>query len=139
MTVIKGSLAKGSYFGTRLVRQRLASALSTGTGVTQAFDIDVSDFDNATVISSLTGAAITDLVLSVFVFDALGVLPHQIPLAPSVTPTAQIIVAGAVLAVQQYDLRGISVVRINAKNANAGTQTLNFIDIFCGVTGADIN
>ena len=138
MTVVKAALAKGAYFGSRYAKSRLANAVAILTGVTATYDVNTSDFDNATILVSQTGAAITDLVVTVFVLDTTGT-PHQIALAPAVTPPAQVIVGGAVLAVQQYDLRGIDGIRINVKNANAGSETTNFVDILCGVTGADIN
>lgn len=136
MTVVTTPLAKGAYFGSKYAKDRVASAVAIGAGITDTYQVNVSDFDNLTVLASQTGAAITDLVLTVFALDTTGTA-HQIPLAPSVTSPAQVIVGGAVLAVQQYDLRGIDGIQINVKNANAGAETTNFVDILAGITGCD--
>lgn len=129
-------LTKGKSFGTHYQKQRLASASAIGAGVTAAADVDVSDFDNISVLVSMTAAVIGDLIVTVYGFDVGGNV-HLIPLSPSPAPQAQVISAGAALAAVQYDLRGIDTVRIAVKNNNAGAQTINFIDFYAAVAGID--
>ena len=141
MSILPSKLKKGKSFGSRYQGQRIASGQAITTGQTLSFDVDVSDFDNLTVLVSMTAGALTDLVLTVCPFDANpnGQTAHLLPLSPSAAPQAQQLVSGNALATVQYDLRGIDVVEIQVKNANAATKSINFIDIYAGVTGADIN
>lgn len=138
MAILPSKLKRGKSFGSRYQAQRLVAAAAITTTQTLSYDLDVSDFDNATILASLTAGALSDLTLTVYAFDALGVV-HLQPLSPAVAPQAQLLVSGNALAAAQYDLRGIDTIEIAVKNNNAGTKSINFVDVFAAVTGADIN
>lgn len=129
-------LARGSYLGTAQGVGRYLAGQAIGTGASQTVDIDVSDFDNICVIASQTGAAAGDITLTVFPIEQDGVTASIAPLTPAAAGTATLS-GGHVAVVNQYDLRGLRGVRVSVKNNNAGGETIDFVDVFAGVTGVD--
>lgn len=130
------SLTKGPVFGLHGGLSRVGVGDAIAASATNNYDFDVSDFDNFTVLAAMSGAAITDLVVGVEAFDSTGaVVP--INLAAAITSPANIVSGGNVYAVQQYDTRGLSQVRVTVKNANAGAQTVRFVEVRGGITGVD--
>lgn len=111
--------------GVPLTRGRVTN-LSLGTGVTTTMDVPCGGTDFVTVEADMNGAANGDLTISVFPYEADGVtlMPTALPAVTGVgyAPT---FVTSKVTAVQQYNVQGIDKVQVQAKNNNAGTQTLN--------------
>jgi hypothetical protein len=136
MTVQSLPLIKGKYLASHYGALRQGAAQAIATGVTDSFDFDVSEFDNFTVLVSMTGAASADLVVAVQPIAIDGeVLP--IPLVPAVTPAGPTFVTPDVYYCGQFDTHGLDQIRVTVKNANAGGQTINFVDVIAGWTGSD--
>jgi hypothetical protein len=98
---------------------------SLATNGNYTYDVECATSDWLTVMGDLTGAAVTDLVISVFPFegDNLTLSPVALTQA-SATPTVGVAQGGHVYVQGRYDIGGIGRVRIQWHNANAGTQTL---------------
>lgn len=129
-------LVKGKYFGSRLGQLRVASAVAIATGVTDTYDVDVDEFDNISVLVSMSGAASGDLSVTVEPFATDGtVLP--IPLVPAVTASGPTFASPNVYYAAQFDVRGLLQVRITVKNNNAAGETINYVDVIAGITGCD--
>lgn len=130
------TLARGKYLATVQGLGRFLVGQAIATGATQSVIVDVSDFDNITVIASQTGAATGDITLTVQPVeeDGVTVIPAVLPAALAGTA---VLSGGHVSVVNQYDLRGLRQVQINVKNNNAGAETVDFVDVLAGITGVD--
>lgn len=130
------TLARGKYLATVQGLGRFLVGQAIAAGATQSVIVDVSDFDNITVIASQTGAATGDITLTVQPVeeDGVTVIPAVLPAALAGTA---VLSGGHVSVVNQYDLRGLRQVQINVKNNNAGAETVDFVDVLAGITGVD--
>lgn len=135
---VKLPLRRGSYVAATAGVGRLTAAAgdAIATGVTNNYDVDVSDFDCVSVLAALTGAVLGDLGLTVQALDSTGT-PVPIALTPAVTSPAQVFASGKAYGVQQYDVRGLQGIRVAVKNNNAGAQTVTFVDVLASITGVD--
>lgn len=140
------TLAKGSKYSSGYGRERFGAGQNINAGATAVFDVDVSEFDNLTVLVSMAAAAAADLTVAVVPFDAGtggtqvngtgagGGSPFGVVL-PAALSTAVALVGANAETVLQYDLRGVDAVEIQVTNHNAAAKTLNFVDVFAGITG----
>lgn len=128
---------RGTYLGTINGSARVASAQAINSGQTLTFDVDTSDFDNLTVVAQQTGAASGDLTVTVAPFETDGVTAFPLGLTAAVATGPTYDGSANVNYVGQFDLRGVQAVRVSVKNNNAAAKTINFIDVFAGITGVD--
>ena len=134
MSLSKLTPTRGATLATILGKGRFKANQAITTGQTIVQDVDVSDFDLVTILVSMTATAITDLVVSVapVLSDGTifaGLLPVSSP--------AVVLVAGKAVQAIQVNVTGLQGIEIGVKNANAGSETITFIDVFAGVTGTD--
>lgn len=128
-------LVKGKYFGSRYGQARQGAAQALGAGVGATFTFDVDEFDNCTLLVSMTGSATGDLLVWTTPSDVAGAtFPLTLVPVMSVGPT---VAAPNVCFMATYDTRGLSQIVVSVKNQNAAGQTINFVDILAGITGCD--
>lgn len=126
---------RGSSLGTYSGKSRFLVNTAISASGTQHVDVDVSDFDLATIYVEMTGAATTDLSVLVVPVeeadDAVGLagLP--------VTAGTAVLSSGKVAQVIQVNTTGLQGIEIQVTNKNAGAQTIQKVDVFAGVTGTD--
>ncbi len=135
MSLTKLIPERGTTLGTIFGKQRAQVNQAIGTGATVNTDFDISDFDLATVIVSMTGAATGDLGITVYPFeeDEANVPVAGLP----VTAGTAVVSGGHVAQVLQVNVTGLKAIRVAVKNNNAGGQTIDFVDVYAGVTGTD--
>lgn len=128
---------RGDYLGTASAVKRLLANTAINTGATQTVDVDVSDFDLATVIVEMTGAATTDLTVTIFPIESDGATPSHAGLPVSAGTAVFDSGTGTVSQVIQVNTTGLKGIRVAVKNSNAANKVINFVDVFVGVTGTD--
>ena len=126
---------RGATLGTVYGRGRFLAGTGIATGVTDNVDVDVSDYDLATVLVSMTGAATGDLTVAIFPFEEDLATPSIAPLP--VTAGTVTLTGGHVAQAIQVNCTGLKGIRIAVTNHNAGGETIDYVDVFCGVTGTD--
>lgn len=136
MAVNKLATRVGSYLGLHSGAGRAGAGDAIGIGATNNYDFDVSDFDGISVLAAMTATALGDIGVTVQAFDTTGtVVP--VALTPAVTAPTNVLSGGNAYAVGQYDVRGISQIRVAVKNNNAAAKVVQFVDVFGAVTGVD--
>ena len=126
---------RGTSLGTVFGKFRALVNAAITTGQTLNADFDVSDFDLVTVLASMTGGAATDLTVTVFPFETDETTP--LIAALPVTAGTAVFSAGHVAQAIQVNVTGLKAIRVAVKNNNAGSETVDFVDVFAGVTGTD--
>lgn len=135
MPLSKLTTGRGATLATVFGSARFLPAQAITTGQTKTVDVDVSDYDLVTILVSMSAAAGTDLTLTVVAIEQDGVTPFPVAL-PTTGAAATFVSPNAVQAVQ-VNCTGLKGIEIQVKNNNAGSQTINFVDVFAGVTGTD--
>jgi hypothetical protein len=112
--------------GKHLARDKQLNAPVGAAGGVINMDAPVGGAETLTVMADMSGAAAGDLGISVFPYEADGVTIQPVSLLPMANvgypPT---LAAPRVVSEEEYDVRGIDKVQIQAKNNNAGAQSIN--------------
>jgi hypothetical protein len=108
------------------VPQQRVTAKTVATGVTDTTDIDCAGADRLTVVwrlkATVTVGDLTVNLVRPYAADGTTLLNVVLPAASA---TAAAVGGSDVWAVSTYDLRGFQKVRLEAKNNNAGTLSLD--------------
>lgn len=111
--------AKGDFEGVIL------DAVAILTGVTNSTPLNVSGLDRITFCIRLAATVVAaDLTLVIKPYDQKGVLLN--PTALGLTAEASMVVTSDgtdVVGMFSYALRGLKQIRVDVKNANAGTKS----------------
>lgn len=107
-------------------------AAATGAAIagsgTNSYPLDVSGFDQLTVIGRMTAAAVGDVTPSVNPYEPDGSTVNLVTM--NITGLTAVFAGGVVYFFFSVTLRGVPKLQVNIKNNNAGAQTIQKVDYF---------
>jgi len=124
-TPVKGYAGASEWLIGSQLDKGAQSAVAIGASAFVTQDIVVNGDNELSVGVQMTGAATTDLAVTIIPFKSDGVTPMTAITIPPTYSNGPTMGTGVVEFTATYDISGYTKVRVSTQNKNAGAQTIN--------------